>query len=71
MPHAPVQSFMFAQSSEQLSPHVIVEISQAEPAPQLHVAPLHVGGVPLLLLPHANAMIETRKLMMMIRMAPS
>lgn len=62
LPHSPMQSFMFEQSSEQLFSHVPGPMSQAEPAGQLHVEPLHVGGTPLvLLLPHAAADTDTRR----------
>lgn len=60
LPHSPMQSFMFEQSSEQLFSHVPEPISHAEPAGQVQVEPLHLGGTPLLLLlPHAAA--ETRR----------
>lgn len=55
-PHWPVQSFEFEQSSEQLLPHVPAASSQDCPDGQLHVVPLHFGGVPLL--PHAASMTK-------------
>ena len=45
-PHVPLQSFEFAQSSEQLCPHVLSEIVHAWPDGHAQVAPVHFGGVP-------------------------
>jgi len=53
-PHWPVQSLVFAQSSEQLLSQVPAAISQDCPAGQLQEEPLHVGGVPLSLLQAAD-----------------
>ena len=58
-PQEPAQSLLFAQSSEQLLPHVAAEISQAAPDGQLQVEPLQVGGVPVPPPPHATR-TETR-----------
>ena len=52
-PHAPEQSLLLAQLSEQLLPHVAVVMSQAAPDGQAQLAPLQVGGVPVLPPPHA------------------
>ncbi len=60
-PHAPVQSFEFEQSSEQLAPHVEVEMSQVWPDGHAHVAPVHFGGVPLLLLHAPEPTTNTKK----------
>lgn len=61
LPHSPMQSFMFEQSSEQLFSHVPEPISHAEPAGHVQVEPLHLGGTPVLLLPpHAAANARAR-----------
>lgn len=51
-PHAPLQSLLFAQSSEQLCPQELAEIEHVSPDGHEQVEPLHVGGVPSLP-PHA------------------
>lgn len=43
-PHVPLHSFMFAQSSEQLAPHVELEMSHDCPDGHVHDAPEHFGG---------------------------
>ena len=70
-PHSPVQSLVFAQSSEQLLSQVPAAMSQDCPAGQLHDAPLHFGGVPLLLLHAANTPIPTIKPTITIRIRPT
>ncbi len=65
-PQAPVQSFMFAPSSVQLAPHVSVEIAHDWPDGHAHVAPVHFGGVPLLLL-HAHSKAKANDRILMLR----
>ncbi len=66
-PQAPVQSFMFAQSSVQLAPHVPSEIEHDWPEGHVHDAPVHFGALPLL--PHANK--ETKKMIRTNLIRPS
>lgn len=61
LPHSPMQSFMFEQSSEQLFSQTPEPMSHADPAGQVQVEPLHLGGAAVLLLPpHAAANARAR-----------
>jgi hypothetical protein len=46
-PHEPEQSFMFAQSSVQLLPHVAPPIVHDCPDGHVHDEPVHLGGLSL------------------------
>lgn len=73
-PHEPLQSFMFAQSSEQLAPHVELETSHVSPDGHVHVEPVQLGGFWLPLPPQAanNSTSDmTPKLMKTDRILPA